>query len=277
MIDPMIDVDAILERLGLGARPAPDLDGLARVYLAWCRNVPFDNVVKRVHMASGDTGPIPNGPPDAFFDWYLRHGTGGTCWPSANALHALLVGLGFDARRGSAAMADSKIDGEYAHSHGTTLVRVDGTDHWVDTSMLTDRVLPLARGATTSIPGPVHPLRAEPVGDRWRVWWEPGPRGQEMSCLLLSADTTSEHYLARYEFSRGWSPFNLWVHAVRNTERGRLTLTNGTRYERRADGGDTRALDVGDRTKVLVEEFGYSEEIVARLPPDEAPPVPSKS
>ena len=269
--------EAVLERLGFSAAPDPDGRGLADLYLAWCRNVPFDNVVKRIHMASGDPAPIPNGRPEAFFASYLRHGTGGTCWPSAAGLHALLVALGFDARRASAAMADSQIDGEYAHSHGTTLVRVDGIDHWVDSSMLTDRVLPLARGETTAIPGPVHPLRAEPVGDLWRVWWEPGPAGQEMSCLLLTEDTAEDHYLARYEFSRGWSPFNLGVHAVHNTDRGRLTVTNGTRFERRADGGDKRVLDPDGRTRVLVEEFGYSEEIVAALPPDAPPPVPSNS
>ncbi|HTL84773.1 MAG TPA: arylamine N-acetyltransferase [Acidimicrobiia bacterium] len=266
--------EKVLERLGIVERPDLDLVGLNATYLAWCRNVPFDNVVKRIHMASGDPAPIPNGTPEAFFASYLAHGTGGTCWPSANALHALLVTLGFDARRGSAAMADTISPGEPQPTHGTTLVRIEGMDYWVDSSMLTDRVLPLTRGAPTSIPGPVHPLCAEPVNDLWRIWWEPGPEGAEMSCLLLDENATEAHYLARYEWSRGWSPFNLWVHAVTNRAWGRLTVTNGSRFERRAGGADKRELGA-DRERVLIEEFGYSEEIVTALPDDEQPPVPS--
>ena len=34
------------------------------------------------------------------------------------------------------------------HTHGTVIVRVDGVDYWVDTSMLTD-VFPLVPGEET--------------------------------------------------------------------------------------------------------------------------------
>jgi N-hydroxyarylamine O-acetyltransferase len=271
MLEPAL-VESILERLGFSAAPKPDADGLADIYVAWCRSVPFDNLIKRIHLVSGDSSPLPNGMPDTFFDCYLRHGTGGTCWPSAAGLHALLVSLGFDARRGSAAMADTMMEGAPQHSHGTTLVRIDGVDHWVDSSMLTDRVLPLHTGETTRLGGPIHPLRAEPVGNLWRIWWEPRGHGEEMSCLLLDENSTQAHYLARYEYSRAWSPFNLWVHAVRNTDEGRVSVTNGSRFQRSAETIDKREMGA-DRERILIEEFGYSEEIVAALPPDDPAPV----
>ena len=37
----------ILDKLGLDDRPAKDLEGLQRLYQAWCYHVPFDNVKNR--------------------------------------------------------------------------------------------------------------------------------------------------------------------------------------------------------------------------------------
>ena len=48
--------------------------------------------------------------------------------------------------------------------------------------------------------------------------------------------STAEHYLARYEASRGMSPFNTALYATRNTDDARVTLAFGQRFERRADG-----------------------------------------
>ena len=153
--------EAVLERLGFSGEPKPDADGLAAVYEAWCDHVAFDNVVKRIHLASGSAAPIPNGPPEAFFASYLRHGSGGTCWPSSGALYALLSTLGFDARRSSGAMRDD-LSGPI-HSHGTVIVRIDGSEYWVDTSMLTRRVIPVQRGEEKTLDDPIHAARVEPV------------------------------------------------------------------------------------------------------------------
>ena len=261
--------EAVLEQLGFDRQPAPDAAGLEELYVAWCRRVPFDNLVKRIHLVGGSADRFPNGPPEPFFRRWLEHGTGGTCWPSSGGLHALLVTLGFDARRGSAAMYDD-FTGPI-HTHGTTLVRLDGVDHWVDSSMLTEVVLPLIPGEETRHDHSVSPVRAEPVADLWRVWWTSAANGSDIGCLLLDDDVTAEHYLARYEASRDMSPFNISLHATRNTDGARITLAGGQRFERRA-GGITSAPLGDDRERVLIEEFGYSEAIVARLPADEPAP-----
>jgi N-hydroxyarylamine O-acetyltransferase len=262
-------VEAVLARLGFSGAPEPDRNGLDALYGAWCRHVPFDNLVKRIHLNSGSDAPFPNGEPEAFFASYLRHGTGGTCWPSSGALHALLDALGFDARRGSAAMRDD-LSGPI-HSHGTVLARLDGTDHWVDSSMLTGRVFPVTRLEETRVDDPLHATRVEPVGELWRVWWTHPFLPEMLGCLLLDDDVSAEHYLARYEWSRGMSPFNLSLHATRNTDDARLTCAFGHRFHRTVGGITTREL-ADDRDRTLVEEFGYSEEIVAALPDDDPDP-----
>jgi N-hydroxyarylamine O-acetyltransferase len=268
-----VTVERVLDRLGFAQAPARDAGGLAAVYLAWCRNVPFDNLVKRIHLASGSAEPFPNGPPEAFFASYLEHGTGGTCWPSSGALFALLDALGFDVRRGSAAMGDDGT-GDRLHSHGTVIARLDGGEFWVDSSMLTDRPLPLRHDSTTRLDDRINPVRAEPVGDGWRVIWRFAIADGEMPCFLLDDDVDEAHYLARYDWSRDNGPFNAAVYATRNFEGRKVTIAFGRRFEKTADGVASAPLG-DDRTKVLVEEFGYSEAIVAALPDDDPPPVPS--
>jgi hypothetical protein len=72
----------------------------------------------------------------------------------------------------------------------------------------------------------------------------------------------------RYEASRDMSPFNTAVYANRNVDDARITVAIGQRFERRPQGITSAPLG-GDRERVLVEEFGYSEAIVARLPADD--------
>jgi arylamine N-acetyltransferase len=257
--------EAVLERLGFSDAPTTDLDGLNQVYGAWCEHIRFDNIVKRIHLVSGSPAPIPNGPPEAFFASYLEHRTGGTCWPSSGALFALVDALGFDARRGSGAMRDD-LSGP-VHSHGTVLVRFDDGDYWVDTSMLTMRAFRTTQG----FDDPVHATRIEPTEPYFRVWWTHPFLDEMLGCLLLDDNVTQEHYLARYEWSRGQSPFNAGLYAVRSTPDARVTLAFGQRFERTPFGVSSRPL-VDDRCQVLIEEFGYSEAIVVALPNDDPPP-----
>jgi N-hydroxyarylamine O-acetyltransferase len=260
--------EAVLHRLGFSDAPNPDLAGLNQTYAAWCEHVPFDNIVKRTHLASGSTEPIPNGVPEAFFASYLGHGTGGTCWPSSGGLYALLTALGFNARRGSATMRE-EIYGRI-HNHGTVLVQFDDADYWVDSSMLTMRVFTTTEG----IDDPVHATRIEPAEPHFRVLWTHNFLDEMLTCLLLDDDVTQHHYLASYESSRMQSGFNTALYATRSTPDMRVTLALGQRFERTPDGVSSRPL-VDDRCQVLIEEFGYSEAIVAALPDDDpAPPKP---
>lgn len=263
-------LDAILQRFGFATRPDPDRATLDALYLAWCRNVPFDNLVKRIDIAS-DVAPFRNDEPEAFFEFWLGHGTGGTCWPSSRALGALLRTIGFDVKLGSAAMADD-LAGR-VHTHGTVLVRVDGELLWVDSSMLTDQPVPLIANTSTALEHPLRPVRVEPVDDLWRVHWTSGARPGSMGCLLLDPDVDGNHYSARYEWSRGMSPFNSGVFATRNEADRVVSLAMGRRIVLDHSGNTSSdPLSREERRIVLIDEFGYSEEIVDALPDDD--PVP---
>jgi len=260
-------VEAVLGRFGFSAPPATDRAGLDALYLAWCRTVPFDNLVKRIDIVDG-TAPFRNDTPQPFFDLFLAHGTGGTCWPSSRALGALLHALGFDVHLGSAAMADDLAGRN--HTHGTILASVDDELLWVDTSMLTDAPVPLVPGAASHLDHPLRPVRVEPVDDLWRVHWVQTERPEPMGCLLLADDVDGDHYSARYEASRGRSPFNTAVCATTNRADHVVSLTGMRRVVLDADGRHvSELLDDDTRRRVLIDEFGYSPEIVGALPPDD--------
>ena len=99
------------------------------------------------------------------------------------------------------------------------------------------------------------------------MWWTGAGDGADIGCLLLDDDVTAEHFLVRYEASRGMSPFNTRLYATRNTADARVTIAGTTRYERTTAG--ITSAELVDRDRVLIEEFAFSEEIVAQLPPDE--------
>src|SRR6266849_3725974 len=82
-------VERVMTKLGLRRRPALDLAGLNALYAAFSAGIPFDNVQKRIWFASPQTTPIPSGDPNQFFNNWLQHGTGGTCWPLNGAMYAL--------------------------------------------------------------------------------------------------------------------------------------------------------------------------------------------
>ena len=94
-------------RSSASSGPAPDLDGLRAVYAAWCGAVAFDNVLKLIHLADERSGPLPGSTAESFFEAWLEHGTGGTCWSGNGALHDLLEALGFDVARAIATMLSS--------------------------------------------------------------------------------------------------------------------------------------------------------------------------
>ncbi|HEY3832690.1 MAG TPA: hypothetical protein VGO03_10385 [Acidimicrobiia bacterium] len=273
-------VAAVLAKLGVDrGSVTTGAPGLELVYGAWCQGVPFDNVVKRIHLASGDTGPIPNGQPDAFFASWLEHGTGGTCWPSTLALHALLVALGFDVRIGSAAMRDDLAPG--VHSHGTLLVTThdggeggeggEGGDRlwWVDSSMLTGAPVPLRPGEPSKLDHPLRPVRVEPVdGGLWRVFWVSSGTTGELPCRLLDDNVTEEHCRARYEWSREFSPFNQTLYATRNTPEAVHTWAMGSLVTLDRDGAHITEVAAPDRADTLQTVFGFSADVLARVPPD---------
>jgi len=258
-------VDRVLARLGLHGAPPPTRAGLAAVYRAWCDHVPWDNIQKRITVVAGRE-PLGGAYPAEFFENFMRDGTGGTCWPSGGALHALLAHLGFPARRVIAAMAHDRSGRD--QNHATTIVRLDDEDLVVDSSILHVEPLTLRDGA--HLDDPLHRVRVERTDERCVIWWTLQSRDDQMACVLLEDDVPLARYLDRYEASRV-TGFSYFLTFTKNVPGGTLVV-NGTKRAFRDATGAIISETTPDRARVLVEEGGVSPAVVDRLPPDEPDP-----
>lgn len=253
-------IERVLARLGFADEPGIHRAGLEQLYAAWCGAVPFDNVRKRIALLEATPGPLPGGLPDDFLSGWLEHGTGGTCWPSSNGLHALVRACGFEVRRISASMFDRN-----DHNHGSLVVRLGGEELMVDSSMLNGAPIPLRRGGAAMLADPVHPIRVEPVEASFRIHWGMSQSHDTMPCRLMDDPVDEAFYLERYEVSRGYSVFNNALYARRNFSGRLVSFVGRVRHEKTATAVASRELAPDELSKALVQEMGLSEAIVARL------------
>ena len=247
-----------LERLGFQHPPSPDLAGLSALYRAWCLRVPFENTRKMIALRRGADGPLPGAYAEDFLEHWLAHGTGGTCWPSSNALYAVLRAAGFDARRVIASMRDLGV-----LNHASVKVAIDGRDWLVDSSMLLNAPLPLGPGVFVG-DDPVWPAEVEASGASHVVWWHTPPGTVYLPCRLLMDPAPLQDYLDGYERSRERSPFNQRLYARRNRPGELLILAGRTRYLRGRSGTTSHDLDADGLKHSLREEIGLSTEMIDR-------------
>lgn len=248
--------DRILDRLGFARAPSRDLDGLRALYAAWCASVPFDNVRKMIALRAGDGRPLPGGDAVDFFDHWLAHGAGGTCWPSSHALFALTRACGFAARRVAGSMLDQ---GEV--NHASVKVRADGVDWLVDSSMLTNVPLPLEETPFVS-PDPIVAAEVEPQGGTHVMWAYSLAYGSYLPCRLLVDPAGDEAYRSGYEATRQESPFNHRLYARRNRRDGQVVLTGPLRLSNTARGIERRDLAPDEIRRALTDDLGLSGALV---------------
>jgi N-hydroxyarylamine O-acetyltransferase len=248
----------ILIRMGLKQTPATDNSGMETVYRAWCRHVPFDNVRKMIALGEGTAGPLPGSDVNDYFENWLTHGTGGTCWSSSNALYLLLRSLGFNARRVAGNMRDMG-----KTTHASVIVLIDGHEWLLDASLQIFQPIPL-RPEIFASGDPVHPTECEPVPEGYLVWWLVPPGEDFIPCRIFPQERTEQFYLDSYERSRNFGPFNQRLYAARSTPEYKLVLHGNTRVVRSAAGMEARELSRDELCQALHEDIGLSEELVAR-------------
>jgi Arylamine N-acetyltransferase len=252
-------LDRVLDRLGVGRDIECNLDGLRRVYRAWCTSVPFDNTAKLIAIGNRSPGLLPGIDATEFFERFLTHGAGGTCWPTSNALFTLLSAMGFDVRRAAGSMRDTGIV-----SHGTTKVHIDDIDWLADSSMLTNEPLPLTDepfiGEDPLVPVEVHKNRGDHI-----VWWDLPPNESYIPCRLLHDDVSHDFYIERYEASRIRSPFNERIYARRNLGDRMLIITGNRRLLKTTDGVDDSNLSDSELYEILADEIGISTGLLDEL------------
>jgi arylamine N-acetyltransferase len=264
-------VERILARVGLRERPTLDLIGLNLLYAAFSASVPFDNVQKRIWFAGPQTTPLPGGDPVEFFNHFLQHGTGGTCWPINGGMYALLRAVGFQARR----IAGSVIVEGYPRgaNHGSVLVTLDGIDYLADGWMASFKVVPLVPGRPASAGTGIHDIRAVPTEDGgFEIISYPGfDRDHALPFRPEPEHDPVDHafFLARADRTRSVGFFNDSLFISRHFPDSILTLGRKSKFRVAADGTLTKT-EVGEaeRETALLDEFGLSEQIVQALPRD---------
>jgi len=241
--DPEISpelVARILSKLGLASPPTRDLAGLNRLYGAYCGSVPNDNIQKRIWLVGDKSTPVTGGDPVQFFENWLIHGTGGTCFPANGGLCALLRAVGFEANRISGSMIMEGI--EQGGNHGSVLVSLEETDYLVDSQIAFFTGLPLTPGHAASTGDGIHDVSAVPVAGGFNIKWFPGSNRQEpltMRPNLELGPVDHAFFLKHYALSalrdRQRSPFNDALFISRHFPDAIIVVGRGNRTEISAD------------------------------------------
>jgi N-hydroxyarylamine O-acetyltransferase len=261
-------VEPILEKLGLAQRPSVDLAGLSLLYANWCRKVPFDNLRKRLLYSGDSEGPVPGHNSQDFYENWLAHGTGGTCWATTHALHDLLSELGFPVTRGAGTMLAAP--GVVGPTHGTAVVTLEDRQYIVDGSMQTEQPLLIQEGGSPGTGHPASRTRFENKEGLWHLLWHPPHRIEGLWCRIEQLDVPVAEFDVYHERTRTSSLFNAALYIRLNQSELVNTIAFGERVIVGDDGEARKSpLPVADRARVMIEEFGISEEMAAKIPADE--------
>ncbi|MCB1683734.1 MAG: arylamine N-acetyltransferase [Pseudomonadales bacterium] len=266
-------VENILQRIGLPATPSVDLTGLGQIYTAWCNHVPFDNCRKLIACRSGAPGPLPGDDPRDFFETWLQHGVGATCWAIHGAWCELLSAVGFRAHR---AVGTMMVAPDLPPNHGSVIVEIDGDRYLVDASIMFVEPLPIKPGQDASIDHPAWGVQGHWLGDKYAVRWRGLHAPEPFDCRIDEWPVDVERYAVQHEATRTWSPFNFQLNfnLVRNGGRIGVGMGEGVRIE--ADGTVTRT-PLTDRLAYLIDVLGVSEEFARQIPEDIPTPPPPGS
>lgn len=257
-------LEQTLERFGFSRRPEPTLESLQALYKAWSRCVGYDNVQKRVYYAEGRTGPFPNMDPNDFLNAWMKHGTGGSCWPSAEAWFQILLSLGFDVRRVAGQMLEC--DDPMKPNHGTVIATINSVEYAVDTGMVGEDPLPLIPGIETASPNKAFGLWSTGKGD---IWWRPGHSRRAIQYVTQFDPCTGPYFAERYEKTKEFSLFNDVLYVRRNKNDGIVTVGRGNRIVVTPDGEmSATPINPDEMKRILIEEMHLSEEIASKIPPD---------
>jgi N-hydroxyarylamine O-acetyltransferase len=254
-------LDAVLlgrvtNRLGIPDTVPVSREGLELVYGAWSRTVPFDNIRKMISLRAGDQCLIGHDA-NEFLGNFLDHGSSGTCWPSSNALFALLTSLGFDARRVAGAMFNMP-----EINHGSVKVRLEEVDWLADSSMLSGVPLPLTE--TVFVSTAAVGVEVEPVGDSHFIWTDFPPLPEFVPCSLRLDPVDAAFYAERYETSRETSPFNERLYLRKVTSEGLVVFLGHTRFLRTVNGLEIQELSREGLCAALHQDAGISEALITR-------------
>lgn len=271
---PPAYVEKILEQMGLGEKPDPDLAGLGELYSAWCHHIPFDNCRKLIACRNRTPGPLPGDDSLDFFEMWLKHGVGGTCWASHGAWSDLLTALGFDAHR---AVATMMVVPNLPPNHGTVIVNIGSSVYCVDVGIKFVEPLAIIPGRDVTIEHPAWGVRGHWVDDKYAIRWRALHLADPFDCHIDEWPVDAPRFAKQHEATREWSPFNYQLNFNLVKNGGRIGVGMGDAVQIAPDGAITRT-PLEDRKGYLIDQLGVSEELARQIPPDvPTPPPPGSS
>jgi N-hydroxyarylamine O-acetyltransferase len=208
-----------------------------------------------------------------FFDTWLRHGVGGTCWAAHGAWFQLLTALGFNAHR---AVATMMVAPNLPPNHGTVIVEVDDSVYCVDVGIKHVEPLPIIPGQSAAIDHPAWGVHGNWQGDLYAIRWRALHLPEPFDCRVDEWPVDAPRFATQHEATREWSPFNYQLNFNLVKDGGRIGVGMGEAVSIAPDGSVTRTF-LADRLGYLVECLGVSEQLARQIPPDMPTPPPPGS
>lgn len=245
------DVDAYLRRIGLDARPAADLDGLARLQLAHLLSVPFENL----DIVAGRPRSLDL---RSLAAKIIERRRGGFCYELNGLFAELLVALGFRVSRLAAQVWSAESGWGIPFDH--LVLRVDLDRPWLVDVGFGDSFrepLPLSHGASAADVGGDR-FGLSRWADGWLLWKQySGADGE--TPLFRFAERA--HALAAFRNACRWqqrsSPFFTGHRIVELlTPDGRLVLYDNRVIEHRGVERFERPIADAEVPDLLRGRFG---------------------
>lgn len=254
LYEPLPDVNAYLERIGIERAEAPTLEFLDTLVYAHQLTVPFEN------LDICEKGAVPSLGIADLFDKIVTRRRGGYCFEMNAAFGALLRALGFEVRPSQARVLLRPIANPIV-SHRANIVTIDGQDYLVDVGFggpMQPFALKLLDGYAQGALG--QTFTAHKHGEHW---WDIGFTGstdEEKIVLRACALPSEEHDFVPLSFFQSLNPESVFRTSRRanvRTEDGAHDLYNMT-YTHFANGERTvRELETAEELdNLLAETFG---------------------
>ncbi|MGH9441349.1 MAG: arylamine N-acetyltransferase [Thermoanaerobaculia bacterium] len=222
-----------LEALGLPSR-APDLVYLRELFRAFNEKVPFETASKIVRNSEIADPPEKPRRPGLFWADHLERGAGGTCFARVAAFEALILGLGFSARRRIGAIGSPR-------NHASLVVAVAGREWLVDVGYPLPDIFALSPAEHETLSGRI---RLTVDGDAATLLFASGPdQGRSIRFELAGVSDA--------EFENAWrrtfAPTSMFLTDVVLQRQGEGRIL---RFHR----GEVQILDDGSRTRIPLRD-----------------------
>ena len=195
--DPLLHTFCAHWKIPLGGERRETLARIACAFGA----IPYENLTKIIGVAEAHS-TIAKQTPEEVINGFIRHGTGGTCFPLTLTLHRLVTALGWEAHP---IVADRRYG---ADTHCALIVRVEPTGwHLLDPGYLltTPIIIPHSGAARYELPLATVELRCQSNTDRVELHTRiPGTEAWKYRLTYKISPVDDETFHAAWDRSFGW-------------------------------------------------------------------------